>query len=513
MDHAMSLFRDPVLFARRVLGVHLWEREVEILRSVERHRRTAIKAAHGLGKTFTLAVMSLWWLARHHEGIVLTTSPTLRQVKTQLWAEIHRLVARARIPYPDLNQTELKLRGEDNFALGFSTNQGERFQGFHGKSVLMIVDEAPGIDASIWDPIAGTMAGGKVHMIMAGNPTVPAGAFYDAFTRDRTLWSCITIDAFNSPNLKGLSLEQLLEMEPTDGGPLDQNPVPYLVTRRWVYDQFKVWWHGDESSSPSWMARVCGQFPDQAQNALIKLLWLERARLRTLQNVDKSSGASLVAGVDVGGGQSETVVYLCESKPHHHRIIAFGAWRGADTRGEVVRFLQPHRERLSSVRVDAIGIGYGFGQHLRDQRFPVELINVAQACGSQPGLGENDPAKRYANEKAHFYQVLADALEHDQLDGLSDETTIGQLAGILYEIDSRGRVRIEPKEKARERGILSPDRAEALMLALCKPPQIFEFYGVRDLPRLNAQAGICPFDDDAKARMRSRRWPRGLELF
>jgi hypothetical protein len=26
---------------------------------------------------------------------------------------------------------------------------------------------------------------GKVHTVMAGNPTRPAGAFYDAFTRDR----------------------------------------------------------------------------------------------------------------------------------------------------------------------------------------------------------------------------------------------------------------------------------------------------------------------------------------
>jgi hypothetical protein len=65
---------------------------------------------------------------------------------------------------------------------------------------------------------------------------------------------------------------------------------------------------------------------------------------------------------------------------------------------------------------------------------------------------------------------LADALEHDELQGLSDETTIGQLAGILYEIDSHGRLKIEPKERARERGVPSPDRAEALMLALCKPP-------------------------------------------
>jgi hypothetical protein len=66
-------------------------------------------------------------------------------------------------------------------------------------------------------------------------------------------------------------------MDPSEGGPLDQNPVPYLVTGRWIFDQYRVWWHGDERSSPNWMSRVRGQFPDQAQNALIKLVWLERA--------------------------------------------------------------------------------------------------------------------------------------------------------------------------------------------------------------------------------------------
>jgi len=62
------------------------------------------------------------------------------------------------------------------------------------------------------------------------------------------------------------------------------------------------------------------------------------------------------------------------------------------------------------------------------------------------------------------------AFERDQVEGLLDETTIGQLAGLLYEFDSQGRMKIESKEKARERGVVSPDRADALMLALCKAP-------------------------------------------
>jgi hypothetical protein len=43
-------------------------------------------------------------------------------------------------------------------------------------------------------------------------------------------------------------------------------------------------------------------------------------------------------------------------------------------------------------------------------------------------------------------------------------------------------MRIESKEQARTRGFLSPDRAEALTLALCRPPQKFEYYTSNNPP-------------------------------
>jgi len=475
-EFVRNIVSDPALFATHILGVSLWDREAEILQSIKASRRTAVKACHGVGKTFTLAMAALWWLARYPEGIVLTTSPTQRQVRTQLWSEIRRAVERAKVPYPPLKTTELKFRDENNFAIGLSTNQAENFQGYHGKYVLIIADEAPGITiglstnqaenfqgyhgkyvliiadeapgitSGIWDAVAGTMAGGTVHIVMAGNPTIPSGAFFDAFSKERGLWSCFTIDPFDSPNLKGLTLEQLLRMDPNEGGPLDRNPIPYLVTKRWVFDQYLAWWHGSESSSPNWLSRVLARFPDQAQNALFKMIWLERAKRNALQNPISDSGAGpLVAGVDVGGGESETVAYVCESNHDRRKIIAMGAWRNEDTRGQVVNFLNAYRSRLSTVRVDAIGIGHNFGLNLRSDRFPVELVNVGMPCESKPQLGENDPSRRFLNLKASYYQALADAFEHDQIEGLTDETTIGQLAGILTEFDSRGRIRIESK--------------------------------------------------------------------
>jgi hypothetical protein len=184
----------------------------------------------------------------------------------------------------------------------------------------------------------------------------------------------------------------------------------------------------------------------------------------------------------------------------------------------VVNYLDQFRSRLSMVRVDAIGIGHNFGLHLRDCRFPVELVNVAMACEGRSQLGENDPARRFVNQKAQYYQNLADALERDQLDGLSDETTIGQLAGLLYELDGQGRIKIEPKEKARERGVPSPDRADALMLATGRPYRKLEVYTSRDLARLRSQSGITDSYQDEVPESRRRQlqrllgrpnWPRG----
>ena len=51
-----------------------------------------------------------------------------------------------------------------------------------------------------------------------------AGKFFDAFTKKRGLSKCVPSMRSIRPTLAGLNLEQLLAMDPTDGGPLDDNP-------------------------------------------------------------------------------------------------------------------------------------------------------------------------------------------------------------------------------------------------------------------------------------------------
>jgi len=431
--------QDPALFAKRILGHKVWSKQEEILRSVATHPRTAVKACHSSSKTFTAAEVALWWLTHRKNGIVVTTAPTMIQVERLLWGEIHNALSTARIAYPKPTTTSLKL-GPNRYAIGLSTNEGERFQGFHG-DVLVILDEAPGVKPRIYEAIEGIRAGGDVRVLALGNPTIASGPFYDAFTANRENWNLITISAFDTPNLQGLTLESLLELPDQE---LDKNPVPYLTTRRWVKEKYQEWGPGH----PLWESRVLGNFPTQADDALISLTWLETAKYR-----EGGEDGMFYAGLDVGGpGESETVLCVRNGQ----RIVLLETWSQQDPWGKVIAALRPFKDRLQTVNVDSVGIGDGMVKHLDHQGFPVRAINV--------GERSNKP-EDFANSKAEHYWGLRELFEAGDISGLTDERTITQLVGIRYSHNYRGLIVIESKEDARKRGVKSPDRAEAVMLA------------------------------------------------
>jgi hypothetical protein len=151
--------------------------------------------------------------------------------------------------------------------------------------------------------------------------------------------------------------------------------------------------------------------------------------------------------------------------------VFLNAWSGPDPRGDVLAALLPFTGRLETINVDSVGIGYYMAQHLKDHGLPVREINV----GETPRDTE-----KFSNRKAELYWGLRERVQKGDLAGLNDERAIAQLAGIRYRHNSRGQIIIESKEDARKRGVKSPDRAEAIMLAYAKISHsnegIFEWY-------------------------------------
>lgn len=463
LRRAREALLDPVQFSERVLRRDLWETQRAILRAVaaKPRSRTSIKSCHASGKTFDAADAVLWWISHDRKAIAVTTSPSWLQVVRQIWGEIRGAARQARVQFPEPTQYELRL-ADDNYALGISTNESERFSGWHGRKVLVVIDEAPGVKPFIHEAIEGIRAGGDVRILELGNPVVPSGPFFDHHTEQRATWTTLTISAFDTPNLAPLVTAKVAKALPAMGErqrdealvgllaaltdeQLDTNVRPYLIQRRWVLEKWGDW---GQSGNPLWDARVMGRFPKQADNALIPLAWLEDAKMRPAED----PGGKLDIGIDVAGpGEAETVVYIrCR-----HAVLAMAAFNQPDARGPVAAFLAPWKAREHLIKVDSIGMGHYFLLHLRDLGFTAAGVNV--------GLPARDP-ERFANRKAELYWALRERAEDGQLAGLTDEATISQCCGIQYRHDARGRVVVESKDELRLRGAKSPDRAEALML-------------------------------------------------
>ena len=450
-----TLVRDPVRFSRGILGHDVWDTPAAILRSMATpHARVAVKACHASSKTFTAAELVIWALTEYERIKVVTTAPTWHQVETLLWGEIHKALQGAPVRLPEitaaLNKTDIVIATGSRYAEGISTNESVRFQGYHadeGGVVIVILDEAPGVGADIYEAINGIRAGGDVRVLAIGNPVVPGGPFYEAFHGQREDWQTYTIDAFDTPNLRGVTLEQLV----SGSVDLDDNVQPYLVTRRWVAEQYRE--YGE--SHPFWQARVRAQFPTQSDDSLYSLAWIEAAASRP----SVAGQGRRQAGIDVAGpGEDETVVYVREGPS----VVDFGAWTGSDPRGDVAALLAKHHNLLDAVVVDATGIGYNFAKHMRDLGHNVVEWNA----GGEASHKETDSTgPGFRNAKGEAYWMMRNRLARGELNGLTDERTQAQLSTVKYKLNSRGQVEIESKDDARKRGVKSPDRAEALILA------------------------------------------------
>jgi terminase large subunit-like protein len=422
-----------VTFAEKMLGVKISPMQAKILRSVMDNLRTAIAGCHASGKTFALAIVALYWVARYNDGKVLITAPGQRQVAKQLMFDIHRLIATSKFKFPVTPlQTELKLTPE-NFILGFTASEGVSAQGFHGANTLLIVDEAVGVSSGIYEALEGVSAGGNVHWVLAANPAIRTSYFYDAFTKNRKSWNCISISAFDSPNLEGLSLEDLLSL-PDDE--LNLNSWPMLTTRRWTRERYSEWFYGSPSNSPLWQSRVMGVFPDDSENALFTLASLERAAATPAAD---DRGGDVWIGIDPAGAGTDLTVATAISGG---AIIAQAAWASADPRGQAVQFVRQYGQRVRRVRIDSAGLGYGFMLHLRDT-----LINVAVEGTNFGEAPSNERARqRYANRKAELFGELRDLFERDGITGLPIEC-LSELSSLRYSLTAQGKTEIESKDR------------------------------------------------------------------
>lgn len=469
---------DPVGFFRDVLGFEPWAGkdgkpgQIDVVRALPQYKTIAVRSGHKIGKTKLAAGLAWWWYSTRESARAILTAPTGRQIKSAIWREIRSLKRKAKRPLdgtPALDPGTGIQSDDEREILGFSTNDPDRFSGFSSPNILYIVDEASGVDELIFDALEGNRAGGA-WLLMLGNPTKTSGKFYRAFTAEKLFVHTVHISSEDTP----------------------QN-IPGLAVKAWVDERAKVW--GRDSAL--YQVRVLGNFADEAENVVIPLFLVDRAK-QAWRDMESARGGRTKVGVDVARfGDDDTVMQgvignrtllpRIPRKPARSEMSAeqLNAWLAREVLQYTLELhaTNPNKNQKPLVCVDGVGVGAAvWGVLSNDKRIECVMVETGAApTGSvddghkeKSAGGKVENADRYFNLRSQIHFGLKAWL----LDGggIHDDPMLEQeLTAPTFEFDARNRYKVERKEDIKPRLGRSPDRMDALCLAVYQPPPTQEF--------------------------------------
>lgn len=443
---------DPRAWVRERLGEHLWSKQITIVESVRDVRRTAVQSCHGVGKSFVASRLTAWWLDAHPAGSarVVTTAPTGDQVKAILWSEINAAANKALArgnPFPGtVNQTEWML---DNQLVAFGRKPADynehAFQGIHARFVLVIIDEACGVAKQFWTAANSIATGEHCRILAIGNPDDPGSYFAQACADGG--WNLIEISAFDSPNFTG--------------EPVPPELAAMLVGPTYVAEIE----HDYGKSSPIYISKVLGRFPEEASDGVVRLSRLRACCVPPDEPYAPERLLPVELGVDVGAGGDEACI-------RERRGILVGrewATRTTDSEELVDLVVQAIRATgATAVKVDVIGVGWGVVGSLRRRAKSGE--HAAQIVPVNVGESATNP-DRFPRLRSQIWWEIGRGLSEDRgwdfsgLEAGDREKLITQLTAPKYSLDAARRIVVEKKEETKKRLGRSPDNADALLLA------------------------------------------------
>jgi hypothetical protein len=490
---------DPAAWVAERLRETIWSAQARILRSIRDHRKTAARTCHEIGKSFIAARAAGWWLDIHKPGeaAVITTAPTHRQVRAVLWKEIGRVAAKLQIGRA--MQTEWRMdvmqdNGETTdelVAFGFKPADWspESFQGIHARYILVIPDEACGIPRSLWPALISLGANERSRFLATGNPDIVDSAFFD-ICKAGSDWNVIGVGAFDTPNFTDEVVPDRLREELIGHTYVEENRKEWAPRWNWVdregrplpLDRFRegvrcVPPEGADprDTNPYWQSKVLGVFPkSDAADGLIPSIWIREAMDRELP-----PGEPNELGVDVGaGGDANCIAH--RQGPVIRIVLEDHNPDTMQTLGNTMQALEETGATLA--KIDDIGVGKGAKDQARQQASDPMLPEgtrkrAAMIVGVSVGNAARDP-EHFINARAENYWGLRERFEHGEVDLDPEDTrTAAELTQLRYKRNSRGQIVIESKDEMKKRGVPSPNRAEAVMLATCVPPEVSQGTG------------------------------------
>lgn len=460
---------DPVGFIQDGLGETLWSKQREILESLVENKRTVVPACHAPGKSHLAARAIAWWMSVHPPGtaIAISTASTFKQVRNIMWAQVRKVHTQHHLP-GEILTTEWKMDGTV-VAYGFrpADNDEAAVQGIHAPHLLIVVDEAGGLSNTIGTALEALMTGGHTRLLVLGNPPTDQEQTWFERICSSPIYTSIPISAYDTPNFTG---EETGICRSCPSHVEEHLVATHLVDETWVNDVIGEF--GDDS--PFVEARVFARFPKSGTGKVIPYAWAEE----TVTNEAPLESNVIRLGVDIASDGGDEFV-IAEADGYRVKIVHRSSGKvnanAVDVAGVVMREIEKAvathksreiRERVR-VKIDTIGVGWGvvslLDRWVKEQALAADIVavNVSERPKDQTRF-KNQRAEMWWN--ARTLMQPRDGKQDVRLD--VDRQVLAQLAGPTFKSDSSGRIQIEAKAEMKRRGVSSPDRAEAILLAL-----------------------------------------------
>ena len=425
----LKLRNDPVLFVEKVLNATPQKWQKKALRGIQKNDKVAIRSGHGVGKTAFQSWLILWWMLTHYPCKIAITGNTQHQLQDVLWTELDKWYRQLPDGFKsqlDIKSDKIALHGaKDSYAVCRVSRREspESLQGFHSENMLFICEEASGIPDIIFQVAEGSLSTEGAKVVMCGNPTRSDGYFYEAFHSMRHRWFTMKVSCLESEYVSEQFLEDMKSK------------------------------YSEESNI--WRVRVAGDFPDQSDDVLLPMHLLETAITR---DVEPSPTTPVVWGVDVARyGSDRSALAKRRGQELLEPIKTYSGKDIMEMAGIILSEYEAVRysDRPEAIYIDAIGIGAGLADRLKELDLPAVSVAVSESASLKDKFG------RLRDE---LFWNAREWFEGRDVKIPQDDALIQELSSIRYKYLSTGKLKIESKDEMKRRGQRSPDVADSFVL-------------------------------------------------
>lgn len=470
-------YNSPKRFVVEFLGAVPDQWQADALDAIIKHNRLSIVACHGVGKDTLLAWIILWVMCCRVNCKNPITAPTRHQLYDLCWAEL--AIWFAKLPKHVSAQFEMSTEAfynKRNKMTWFTAartarkDKAEGLQGFHAPTVFIGIDEASGVEEIVFEVLEGATTGEEYYWLNVGNPTRNSGSFYASHTTDDR-WYRIGVAAAHG-------------YDPKEHGPL---PPHYRLSKRPTADFCNSIARRYGKQSAVYYVRVLGMFAKSDPDVTIPYEWVSEAIVRrySLEGIEKNT--PIYAGFDVALKGSDDCAFAVRQG---NCVLFLDTWHNFNEDQTVEHVTQLlvqlwnmglpvdtlFGDRIgpgaSVMRKLALRVGKQFktavvGVHVGETS-PEDHCHLLRDLLWWRGRGFFEPGTTYQLSNGQP-PVFSPNIESSLVDRLQAE-----LSTAKYTITDRNKVKVESKQSMKDRGIDSPDLADAFLLTLYKAPVVIE---------------------------------------